>query len=216
VRKYLVVDDNQAFAENLAEILADTGAEVEIAASGVAALDRIRRGRFDLVISDMRMPHMGGAELLRQLRSIQPGLPTIVITAYTNDDEIQMAREEGVLAVLPKPAPIERLLDLCAVARRNGLVALVDGDAASAENVIQALSLRGFAVVCTVSGMAIGKLVRLRPFVAVVDAGVAEAAPAPAMASVAAMLPGVPLVQLTTSVGEVVAAVENAYGAQNG
>jgi len=206
VRRYLVVDDNQAFAENLAEILADTGAEVEIASSGVAALERVRRARFDVVISDMRMPHMGGAELLRQIRHIQPGLPAIVITAYTNDDDIQMARDEGVLAVLPKPAPIERLLELCAVARRNGLVALVEGDAASAENVTQALGSRGFAVVWVVSELAIGKLVRLRPFVAVVDPGVA----------VAAQLPGVPTVRLTPGLGELVAVVESVYGTRHG
>ena len=106
MRRYLVVDDNQAFAENLAEILSDTGAEVEIATSGEAALHRVERARFDVVISDIRMPHMSGAELLRSLRRIQPGLPTIVITAYTNANDIQMALEEGTLAVLPKPAPI--------------------------------------------------------------------------------------------------------------
>src|SRR5262249_60636898 len=113
MRRYLVVDDNQAFAENLAEILCDTGAEVEIATSGEAALHRVERSRFDVVISDMRMPHMSGAELLRKLRHVQPGLPTIVITAYTNADDIPMALEEGTLAVLPKPPPIERVLERC-------------------------------------------------------------------------------------------------------
>ena len=156
MRRYLVVDDNEAFAENLAEILADTGAEVDIALGGEQALELVERKRYDLVISDMRMPIMGGAELVQHLRRVEPGLPAIVITAYINDEDLQSARDEGVLAVLPKPAPIRRLLALCAAARRDALLALIHDDAGIIESLGEALRQRGFATVSVLPPPATG------------------------------------------------------------
>jgi CheY-like chemotaxis protein len=63
VARYLVVDDNAAFADNLAEIIADGGNEAVVADSGARALELAATTRS--VISDMRMPHMRGAEAVR-------------------------------------------------------------------------------------------------------------------------------------------------------
>src|SRR5579859_2009935 len=120
MRSYLIVDDNTAFAENLAEILTDAGDEAVIAPSGEGAIELVRARRFDALLCDMRMPDMGGAEVVHRLRRIDPGLPAIVITAYTTDDQLVAAWREGLLAVLPKPVPVPRLLDLLRVARRDG------------------------------------------------------------------------------------------------
>ena len=76
-RRYLVVDDNVAFAENVAEILRDDGAEVEVAHTGPEALQRATPGRFDALVIDMRMPGMSGAELLRAVRRQDPGVPVV-------------------------------------------------------------------------------------------------------------------------------------------
>ena len=108
MRRVLVVDDNQAFAENLAEILGDHGAQVDVVTSGQLALDRIQPGHYDLLISDMKMPAMGGAELVHRVRRVDPDLPAIVVTAYIKDDDLEAARREGLLAVLPKPVGMSR------------------------------------------------------------------------------------------------------------
>src|SRR5512134_1318642 len=129
MRRYLVVDDNRAFAENLAEIVRDLGDEVDVAASGEAALALARARRFDCLVTDMRMPFMGGAELVHRLRRVDPGLPAVVVTAHVGDDELERARQEGLLAVLPKPVPLGRLLEALAGARRDGLVVVVEDDA---------------------------------------------------------------------------------------
>lgn len=129
MRKYLVVDDNVAFADNLAEILRDAGAEVTVADSGASALDLVCRQRFDALVTDMRMPMMNGALLVHEVRRADAGLPAIVVTAYTGEDELRAVREEGLLAVLPKPAPIGRLVELLGAARREGPDALVEDDA---------------------------------------------------------------------------------------
>jgi len=129
VRAYLVVDDNHAFAENVAEILRDRGDEVVVASTGREALDRVAARRFDAVLTDMLMPVMGGAALVRELRRIDPDVPVLAITAHASDDVLDAARREGLLAVLPKPVDVGRLLELLAGARRTGLAGTGPGRA---------------------------------------------------------------------------------------
>ena len=119
MRKVLIIDDNHAFADNLAEILVDAGHMVVIADSCAQALKLTAATRFDVLISDMRMPELGGAELVHKVRRIDPGLPTIVITAHTYDDDLARARHAGLLAILPKPVPMQELLELLIGARRD-------------------------------------------------------------------------------------------------
>ncbi len=120
MRRYLIVDDNRALAENLAEILRDEGAEATVTADGAQALEHIRATRYDAVLTDMRMPLMSGAELVHQLRRVDPGLPVVMATAYSGDEELQAARRAGVLAVLPKPLDVRALLRLMSTAERDG------------------------------------------------------------------------------------------------
>ncbi len=169
MKQFLFVDDNLAFAENLAEIVRDAGHEVMVAESGWQALGLARRTRFDALVTDMRMPVMSGAKLVHEIRSVDPGLPAIVITAYTGESDLLAAREEGLLAVLPKPVPIERLMTLLAGARRNGLVALVEDDSALADNLTEALRDRGFSSVTARSVAESERLGGVKPFVALVD-----------------------------------------------
>jgi CheY-like chemotaxis protein len=169
MKKYLFVDDNIAFAENLAEIFREEGAEVAVAASGNQAIELARDTQFDALVTDMRMPVMNGAELVHQIRRVDPGIPAVVVTAYTGENDLLAAREEGLLAVLPKPAPIERLVELLASARRNGLVAVVEDDAALADNLAEALRDRGFSAVMAHSVSETERLGGVRPFTALVD-----------------------------------------------
>src|SRR5919205_994733 len=99
MRRYLIVDDNRAFAENLSEIVSDLGDEVTVAQDGAEALALATKRRYDALVTDMRMPFMGGAELVHRVRRIDPGLPAIVVTAHVGDNELERARQEGLLAV---------------------------------------------------------------------------------------------------------------------
>jgi|SRR5579871_1896013 len=197
MRRYLIVDDNQAFAENLAEILADAGAQPELVTSGAQAIERVKKTRYDLLLSDMRMPEMGGAELVHRIRRLDPGLPAIVITAYTNDDDLKAARQEGLIAVLPKPAPFDRLLELAGAARRDGLVALVEDDLAFSDNLSEALRTRGFAAVTASSVLEAERLGDVRPFAALVDLRLPDGTDGEAMTRLARKFPGLPMVVVT-------------------
>lgn len=195
--KVLITDDNRAFAENLAEILEDAGHQAVIANSGSEALRLAAATRFDALLSDMRMPEMGGADLVHHLRRIDPGLPAIVITAYTYDNELARARHEGLLGILPKPVPMQTLLELLSVARRGGLVVLVDDDASLSDNLCEILRMHGFAAVTAASVLETERLGEVAPFVALVDLRMPGSPDGEAMRRLATRFPGLPMLVVT-------------------
>ncbi len=197
MRRYLVVDDNAAFAENLAEILRDAGAEVVTAMGGARALELAAVTRFDALVTDMRMPVMNGAALVHEILQVDPGLPAIVVTAYTGEDDLAAARYEGLLAVLPKPVPILQLLELLAAARRNGLVALVEDDVALSQNLAEALRTRGFSAVMAHTVVETDRLGSVQPFAALVDLRMPGGADGEAMRRLARRFPLLPMFIIT-------------------
>ncbi len=197
MRHYLVVDDNRAFAENLGEIVGDLGDEVSVAESGEQALALASKRHFDAIVTDMRMPFMGGAELVHHVRRIDPGVAAIVVTAYVRDNDLDAARREGLLATLPKPVPIGRLLELLAVARRDGLCVVVEDDVALCDNLCEALRGRGFAAVTAASVLETERLGPVKPFCALVDLRIPGGPAGEAMRRVPEKFPGIPMVVVT-------------------
>jgi CheY-like chemotaxis protein len=197
MRHYLIVDDNRAFAENLGEIVRDLGDEVAVAENGEQALALAQGRPFDAIVTDMRMPLMGGAELVHHVRRIDPGLAAIVVTAYVRDNDLEAARREGLLAALPKPVPIGRLLELLRAARRDGLVVVVEDDAALCDNLCEALRGRGFAAVTAASVLETERLGPVEPFCALVDLRVPGGPAGEAMRRLSDRYPGLPMLVVT-------------------
>jgi CheY-like chemotaxis protein len=197
MRSYLVVDDNRDFAENLAEILRDRGDDVIVAQDGREAAQQVAARRFDAILTDMRMPLMGGAELVHEIRRVDPGAAALVITAHVGDDALEAARREGLLAVLSKPVEVPRLLALLACARRDGLVAVVEDDPRLSDNLCELLRTRGFAAVTAASVLETERLGPVRPFCALVDQRVPGGPDGEAMRRLAARYPGLPMIVVT-------------------
>lgn len=195
-RHYLLVDDNEAFAENLAEILRDSGSEVDVAADGVTALGLVRSRRYDALVTDMRMPGMNGAELLCELHKIDAGLPAVLLSAYSQDELVSIARRDGLLAALSKPQQIPRLLELLGAARRDGAVLLVEDDVALADNLAEALCSRGLTTVPVTSLRELER-VSARPFAVLVDLKLPDAGFGEALEQVRRRWPGVPTIVIT-------------------
>ena len=110
VARILVVDDKQSFCFMIKGYLEDAGYEADCAANGGEALALLEHGRFDLVLSDMVMPEMDGMTLLRQVRSLQPLIPFVLVTAHGSVDSAVAAMKEGADDYLLKPLNREELL----------------------------------------------------------------------------------------------------------
>ena len=166
----LVVDDNRELAENLAEILTDEGCRVCTAFSAEEALTAAEGARFDLVLTDIRMPGMNGVELIRRLALLDPGAVFLLMTAYTSDQVLTSAASLGVVrAVLAKPLAVDKLLDL--LPRRERVqVLLVEDDPALASSLGEGLRERGYQVEIGGSlASARALLTSARPDLAVID-----------------------------------------------
>lgn len=109
--RLLIVDDDILSAQTLSDIFSINGYDVDTANSGLEALEEAQINTYDCVLSDIKMERMNGIEILLAIKSIQPHVPFILMTAYSNDDLILKGIRNGALIALTKPLDIERLLD---------------------------------------------------------------------------------------------------------
>ncbi len=105
----LIVEDEPAMAWALAEGLSDDGFTIDTFPSAEDAWKWLRRGRSELVITDLRLPGMSGLELARKLRRGRHAQPVILVTAYGSPELLKDARHAGVAECFPKPFPIDSL-----------------------------------------------------------------------------------------------------------
>jgi CheY-like chemotaxis protein len=106
VKHILVVDDEEAVGYVFERYLTIKGYRVSVAHSGAQALEAFAADRPDLVITDYKMPGMNGDELLRRLRSIEPGLPAVMISA----NPIEVGPTLAGVRFFPKPVSLEMLV----------------------------------------------------------------------------------------------------------
>jgi two-component system response regulator PilR (NtrC family) len=120
--KILVVDDEGSMREFLEIMLLKEGYEVHSAEDGQSALDMIRRERYDLVITDIRMKPVDGLEVLRHCKAMAPGTVVIMISAFASTETAVTAMKEGAYDYLPKPFKIDEMRTVIrdALATRHG------------------------------------------------------------------------------------------------
>jgi DNA-binding NtrC family response regulator len=107
--KILVVDDEAVVREGVRRILEGDRYSVESCASGRAALDLMQEKDFDMVITDLKMPGMGGLEVLKTIKILQPEIPVIIITGYSTVDTAVDAMKNGAIDYISKPFTPEQL-----------------------------------------------------------------------------------------------------------
>lgn len=108
----LLVDDDAGITDTLQRVLQDEGHLVAVERQGDAGLERALREPFNAVVTDLRLPGMGGLELVRQLHAARPRLPIILITAFGTAETAIEATKLGAYDYLLKPFDIAQLLDL--------------------------------------------------------------------------------------------------------
>jgi DNA-binding NtrC family response regulator len=113
-RRVLVADDEAAIRDLLAKALEMAEYDVDTAIDGRAALDRLRREDYDLLIADLRMPGMDGLSLIRDARRFNATLKVIIITGYSNESSAIDAVNLGVTGYLTKPFRVPQVLAVVA------------------------------------------------------------------------------------------------------
>ena len=110
----LVVDDDAMVLESCRRILSDAGMTVETAADALAALGLLEKGqRFDLMVTDIKMPGQDGFSLLAKVKACHPGLAVLIMTGYLVGDIRRQAQRLGA-SCLSKPFTPDELVDAVA------------------------------------------------------------------------------------------------------
>jgi chemotaxis protein histidine kinase CheA/CheY-like chemotaxis protein len=109
----LVVDDSRAIREAMTSMLGREGWIVDVAEDGARALQMSRQLRYDLVVTDLEMPELGGFELIGRLRADPrfAATPIVIITSRASAEHRRRARELGVRALVAKPITRRKLLE---------------------------------------------------------------------------------------------------------
>jgi DNA-binding NtrC family response regulator len=108
----LVVDDEPSMRMALFETLSRSGHAVTLAQSGLEAIARFKEDNFHLVITDVKMPHMDGIEVLREIKKQNSETPVVMITGYGTVENAVEAMKEGAFDYILKPFSVEVLEEI--------------------------------------------------------------------------------------------------------
>ncbi len=109
--RLLIVDDEAAIRDGLKRILERESFVVETCSSGFHAIEIMQQHTFDLIITDLKMPGMSGIEVLKGVRTLQPGIPVILITGFASIDTAVEAMKNGASDYISKPFAPDILME---------------------------------------------------------------------------------------------------------
>ena len=112
--RVLVVDDNASLLRFLVSAFTANGCDVAQASAAEQALEVITAERFDLVVSDIKMPGLTGLDVLRAVKGAQPSTPVVLITGAPSVTSAVFGLRHGAYDYLPKPFSIKEIQDLLA------------------------------------------------------------------------------------------------------
>ncbi len=110
--RILLIEDDPAIVMTLRRVLSEEGHEVQVEKRGDTGLAKGRQDGFDVVITDMKLPGLGGLEVVRELHNVKPRLPIILMTAHGTTESAIEATKSGAFDYLLKPFEMPQLIEL--------------------------------------------------------------------------------------------------------
>jgi DNA-binding response OmpR family regulator len=107
--KTLVVDDDRIIADVLKDLVSDKDRSVDVCYDGLQAIDLIQKASYDLIIVDLVMPRVGGIDVLKYAKKINPNIIVIIITGYASLETAIIAIKEGAYDYIRKPCKLEEI-----------------------------------------------------------------------------------------------------------
>jgi DNA-binding response OmpR family regulator len=108
--RVLVIDDEPSVTDALRIILEDQGFEVAVAATGREGIEHARLAKFDVIITDLRLPDINGLDLIVTAREGDMARKVILITSYATEEVIEQALTRGAGSVVLKPFPPSEII----------------------------------------------------------------------------------------------------------
>ena len=109
-KKALVIDDEQIVLDSVRKILSQGDYAVDTSLSGRQGLELAVSRQYDIVLTDIRMPDMGGMRVLRDIKRAKPSLPVVMITGFATVKSAVQAMKLGAAEYLAKPFTPDELL----------------------------------------------------------------------------------------------------------
>ena len=108
--KALVIDDEQIVVDSVSKILTDENYEVDVSISGREGLNQAVQKDYDIILTDIRMPYIGGMRVLRDIKRAKPSLPVVMMTGYASVKSAVQAMKLGAADYIEKPFTPDQLL----------------------------------------------------------------------------------------------------------
>ncbi|HEX6277445.1 MAG TPA: response regulator, partial [Polyangiaceae bacterium] len=110
--RVLVVDDEKFIRDIIADFLGMEGYIVRTAEDGTSAISELERARYDMVISDLKMPRMGGLDLLKEVARAHPDTLTVIMTGFGTVETAIDAMKRGAYDYILKPFKVEEIVHI--------------------------------------------------------------------------------------------------------
>jgi DNA-binding NtrC family response regulator len=133
--KVLIVDDEERFRTTMCKLLTVRGLEAGTVGSGKEAIEKLRQNPYDVIILDVRMPEMGGVQVLSEIRKIDPQTEVIIMTGYASVDTAKEIMKLGAYDYVLKPYSIDELTEKIEAAydRKMSRIRLTGGGSADSQ-----------------------------------------------------------------------------------
>ena len=149
----LVVDDLRNIRLTLGGILEDKGHNVVTVEDGYRAIEAVKKTHFDAIFMDIKMPGINGVQTFREIKKIDPDAAVIMMTAYSVEDLVKEALEEGAYAVAYKPFDIDKIISyIDELLEDKTLILVVDDQFGDRETLKGVLEDKGYRVTTAADG----------------------------------------------------------------
>ncbi len=148
----LVVDDLRSIRLTLGGILEDVGHNVVAVENGYQAIEAARQISFDVIFMDIKMPGINGVQTFREIKKIDSKATVIMMTAYSVEDLVKDALEEGAYAIVHKPFDMEKIISIIEAVLTKTLILVVDDQVTDRETLKAVLEEKGYKVATAADG----------------------------------------------------------------
>jgi len=161
----LVVDDLRSIRLTLGGILEDKGHNVVTVENGYQAIEAARKTHFDAIFMDIKMPGINGVQTFREVKKIDHKSAVIMMTAYSVEDLVKEAMEEGAYAIVYKPFDIDRIIAIIEeLLDEKTLILVVDDQFSDRETLKAILEDKGYRVATANDGTEAIEMVKSRHY----------------------------------------------------